>query len=142
MEQGQIYTCTKTGENDINMCPADFISFDRLLYILTHYIDFDTARQLSRGIYNVNGHTIELTKKNIELILSVSYHTEKKKLSHQMEELSRRLKTRKEEYYRERQKRDIPMENDRLRKEIQELKQEIEKKGNGAKFKPWDAKIG
>jgi hypothetical protein len=118
-----VYTFTRPGENDIHVVLE---KSDNLLYNLIHHASFDLARKFSPGTYN--GGNIELTEKDIELMLSISYHTEKKKLEQQMKEISRRLETRREEYNKERQDRNIPMGNDRIRKQIQILKKEIEEK--------------
>jgi len=132
----EVYRFTKSTEKDLDIQvrifppPQKTTSTHELKINLLNYIDFESTVQLSPGLYNPHEfeHDIELTEKDIELMLSNSYHAEKKKMSEEMEKMSRRINLHKQQYYKERQKRGICMGNDRLRKEIKELEREIEKK--------------
>lgn len=89
----EVYAFTKSTEKDLDIrvyifTPQKTTSTHELKTNLLNYINFESAVQLSPGMYNPHEfeHNIELTEKDIELMLSNSYHAEKRRMSEEMEE--------------------------------------------------------
>jgi hypothetical protein len=142
-EMEEIYTFTKSNEKDFYIhvrlvnIPTKSTSTHELSVNLIKYIDFDCARYFSPGTYDphVFEHNIELSLKDIEIMLSNSHKARIEELEKEMKKVKKlqknilyQIKNQCNMYYIERKKRGIPLQRDRLRDEINALERVLENK--------------